>query len=128
MELNSLHANLKKCSFGTTEIHYLGHIISERGVETEPEKVQVVLKWPQPTTLKQLKGFLGLTGYYMRFIKDYGKICKPMTQLLRKDAFQWSNEATAAFEKSKKVMTTPPVLALPDFHQPFLVEVDASGQ
>ncbi|WOG95777.1 hypothetical protein DCAR_0415105 [Daucus carota subsp. sativus] len=128
MKTHTLHANLKKCSFGTTQIHYLGHIISEKGVETEKDKVQSILQWPQPTNLKQLRGFLGLTGYYRRFIKDYGKICKPMTQLLKKDAFHWDDAATAAFDKLKFIMTSPPVLALPDFNQPFLIETDASGQ
>lgn len=128
MSSNSLHANLKKCSFGTTQIHYLGHIISEKGVETEPDKVNAIVQWPTPRTLKQLRGFLGLTGYYRRFIKDNGKICKPMTQLLRKDAFQWTQEATIAFNTLKQVMVSPPVLALPDFSKPFLIETDASGQ
>lgn len=119
---------MQKCSFGTNQIHYLGHVISERGVETEPEKVKDIVRWPRPANLKQLRGFLGLTGYYRRFIKDYGKICRPLTQLLRKDAFEWNNEATMAFEELKKIMSTPPVLALPDFHKPFLIETDASGQ
>lgn len=128
MQYNSLHANLKKCDFGTTQIHYLGHIISEKWVETEPAKIKDIVDWPQQVNLKQLRGFLGLTGYYRRFIKDYGKICRPMTQLLWKDAFEWNKEASASFEQLKRVMTTPPVLSLPDFQEPFVIETVASGQ
>ena len=127
MNMNALHANLQKCTFGATQIGYLGHIISHEGVSTEPEKIQAVLDWPIPTTLKQLRGFLGLTGYYRRFVKNYGKICKPLTQLLRKDAFIWTSEATAAFDQLKAAMTTPPVLALPNFNEPFTIETDDSG-
>ena len=128
MTTHSLKANLKKCSFGATSIHYLGHIIAQAGVHTEPDKIQAVLDWAPPKTLKQLRGFLGLTGYYRRFIKDYGKICKPLTNLLKKDAFQWDSAAGAAFDSLKKIMTSPPVLALPNFLKPFLIETDASGK
>lgn len=90
MQQNSLHANLKKCSFGVKEIHYLGHVISEKGIHTEPDKILAITSWPTPKTLKHLRGFLGLTGYYRRFVQDYGNICKPLTTLLKKDAFTWT--------------------------------------
>lgn len=127
MQLNSLHANFKKCSFRVTKIHYLGHIISDQGVQTKLDKIKAVLDWPPPVNLKRLRGFLGLIGYYRRFIQGYGMICKPLTDLLRRDAFQWNDEANAAFQILKETMVRPPVLALPNFNKPFLIETDASG-
>ncbi|KAL8089286.1 hypothetical protein AgCh_038908 [Apium graveolens] len=124
---NSLHANMKKCSFGVSKIHYLGHVISEQGVHTESDKIEAITKWPAPTTLKQLRGFLGLTGYYRHFIQGYGSICRPLTNLMRKDAYIWNREAQQAFEVLKSKMTNPPVLALPDFNKPFVIVIDASG-
>jgi len=107
-------------------VEFLGHIISEQGVATDPHKIQVIINWPLPTGLKQLRGFLGLTSYYRRFIKGYGSICKPLTQLLKKDVIGWNEVATAAFNLLKKVMTSAPVLALPDFNITFIVKTDAS--
>ncbi|PNX87089.1 hypothetical protein L195_g043174, partial [Trifolium pratense] len=93
----------------------------------DANKIQEVLKWPTPTNIKQLRGFLGLTGYYRRFIKAYAQIAGPLTDLLRKDAFRWNQEAEASFNKLKQAITSAPVLRLPDFTQPFTLETDASG-
>ncbi|MCH84607.1 Ty3/gypsy retrotransposon protein, partial [Trifolium medium] len=125
---NCFVANQKKCKFGCGHVDYLGHIISGQGVAADPDKIQCVNDWPIPKNVKGVRGFLGLTGYYRKFIKDYGKIAKPLTELTKKDNFKWNQEATDAFLKLKHIMTTSPVLALPNFNLPFEVECDAAGR
>ncbi|KAL0320117.1 UNVERIFIED_CONTAM: putative mitochondrial protein [Sesamum radiatum] len=87
-----------------------------------------MLNWPVPTTVKALRGFLCLTSYYRRFIKGYGTISKPLTSLLKKDAFIWNQEAELVFNQLKKMMTSALVLTMPDFSQPFIVETDVCGK
>nr|GFB61624.1 putative mitochondrial protein [Tanacetum cinerariifolium] len=86
-----------------------------------------MLDWPQPTSVSALRGFLGLIGYYRRFVKDYAKLAGPLTNLLKKDSFTWTEDAFSAFVILKQAMTTLPVLALLNFTQTFDVETDASG-
>ena len=94
---HSLFAKRSKCCFGFTEVDYLGHTISHHGVHMDKDKVRAVLDWPIPSNLKQLRGFLGLSGYYRRFIRNYATIAAPLTALLKKDAFAWLQAATDAF-------------------------------
>jgi hypothetical protein len=124
---HQLYAKFSKCTFAQPKIEYLGHVISSKGVATDPAKISIIQNWPASTTLTQLRAFLGLTGYYRRFIKGYGIICQPLFKALKKDSYTWTIEQDKAFEHLKQIMSAPPVLALPDFTQPFILEADASG-
>ena len=117
----------EKCFLAKGEVHYLGHIICVGGgIKENPKKVEAMRNWPQPKSVRELKGFLGLIGYYRWFIANYGTIARPLIDLLKKGNFKWQQEASEAFEKLKQAMTKAPVLALPDFDQEFIVEYDAS--
>jgi len=121
------HGLVLKCSFGEQRIHYLGHVIADGVVAMDTDKVSAVQAWPRPRSVKALRGFLGLTGYYRRFINNYGIIAAPLTALLKREAFLWSSAATEAFDALKQALTTAPVLQLPDFDKPFIIDCDASG-
>jgi hypothetical protein len=92
-----LYAKPSKFFFGVKEVDYLGHIVSHEGVKVDPNKIKAMMDWPIPKTLKNLRGFLGLTGYYLKFVWHYGRIKTPLTTLTKKDAFSWTPEATKDF-------------------------------
>ncbi|KAL4083052.1 hypothetical protein QTP88_028382 [Uroleucon formosanum] len=118
-----------KCEFLKQQCMYLGHIISENGIRPDPEKIKSVLQFPIPTSVKEIKSFLGLSGYYRKFIKSYSLISKPMTNLLRKDVtFNWDTSCQEAFDKLKNILCSEPILQYPDFTKPFIVTTDASGK
>ena len=94
---HQLYAKRSKCVFGYTEVDYLGHIISGQGVNADPKKIAAMMAWPILTSIKALKGFLGLTSYYRKFIQNYGHVAAPLTALLKNNAFIWSIHAKEAF-------------------------------
>jgi hypothetical protein len=102
-------------------------VITAEGVAMDKDKIDAITTWPQPLSVRGLRGFLGLAGYYRRFIQDYGAIAAPLTLLLKKNGFAWSPEAAAAFDKLKAALSSAPVLQLPDFDRDFIVDCDASG-
>ncbi|WVZ84564.1 hypothetical protein U9M48_031589 [Paspalum notatum var. saurae] len=125
---HQLYAKFSKCAFWLREVSFLGHILSEKGVAVDPSKVEDVLNWKQPETVTEIRSFLGLAGYYRRFIKDFSKTVKPMTSLTKKNAkYLWYPKCEEDFTSLKQSLTSAPVLAQPDVTKPFDVYCDASG-
>ncbi|XP_052172235.1 uncharacterized protein LOC127788163 [Diospyros lotus] len=123
----SFYIKLSKCAFGQTELMYLGHKICPEGVKVEPHKIIAIQSWPKSKNVSQLHGFLGLIGYYRKFLQHYGANARPLTQLLKKDKFQWTDDANHAFAALKQAMTCTLVLAMLDFAQQFEIHTDASN-
>ena len=132
-----------KCEFFKTKVNYLGHVVSQTGVETDPEKISALSSWPVPTNVKALRSYLGFTGYYRRFIKDYAKIVKPLNDLLvghpthkpvskKKKRCSvpwiWGEAQQGAFDALKQKLSSPPILAYADFSKPFVLHTDASSE
>lgn len=124
---NQLVANKKKCCFAQLSVDYLGHFISQNGVAMDRAKVKCVLQWPVPKNVKWVRGFLGLTGFYRKFIRDYGKLAIPLIELTKKEGLRWGAKEQVAFEVPKQKGLLLPVLALLDFTKENFIESDASG-
>jgi hypothetical protein len=108
---HQLYAKFSKCEFWLKTVSFLGHVLSESGISVDPSKVQEVMDWKAPTTVHEVRSFLGLAGYYRHFIPDFSKIAKPMTSLLQKDhKFVWTEECEVAFHTLRELLTTAPVL------------------
>lgn len=115
---SQLFAKRSKCEFGKPSIKYLGHVIIATGVSTNPDKTQAIVKWPTAQNIRGVRRFLELADYHRRFIKDFGNISKPLTELLKKYQWRWDTTATVAFNRLKTLLSTTPILALPNFDIP----------
>ena len=117
-----------KCFLLQKSVHYLGHILSEKGVQTDPKKTSCVQEWPIPTCIEELRPFLGLATYYRKFVKNFAKIAAPLHRLTEKQKpWAWTEECNRAFSTLKHSLTSAPTLAFPDFNHPFTLDVDASS-
>ena len=126
---NQLYAKFSKCEFWLEKVAFLGHVLTADGVVVDPAKIEAVLEWQQPKNVTDIRSFLGLAGYYRRFIENFSKIAKPMTELLKNGVpFVWSAKCEASFQELKSKLTTTPILTLPDIRKDFVVYCDASRQ
>jgi hypothetical protein len=126
---HELYAKFSKCEFWLKEVSFLGHVITNGGIAVDPSNVNDVLKWEAPRTVSEIRCFLGLAGYYHRFVEGFCKIVKPLTTLLEKDReFKWTSACQSSFEELKKRLTTAPVLVMPDLQKSFDIYCDASRQ
>jgi hypothetical protein len=126
---NQLYAKYSKCEFWIDKVPFLGHIISNGGISVDPAKVKEIVAWSIPTTVTDIRSFLGLVGYYRRFIEGFYKIAKPMTSLLEKGReFKWDEKCQESFDQLKERLMSPPVLVMPDLQKGFDIYCDACGQ
>ena len=124
-----LYAKLTKCEFWIDQVIFLGHVISKQGIQVDPKKIETVLKWEAPTNVSEVCSFLGLAGYYRRFVEGFSIMAGPLTKLLRKGVtFHWDDHCQRAFENLKQRLTTAPVLTLPSGRGGFVIYSDASYQ
>ena len=108
-------------------MRFLGHVISGDGIAVDPSKVEAVLDWKEPSTVTEIRSFLGLAGYYRKFIKDFSKMATPLTRLTKKGMqFIWDSQCQDAFDSLKRKLTSAPVLMIPHSDQSFVVYTDAS--
>ncbi|KAL0452067.1 UNVERIFIED_CONTAM: Retrovirus-related Pol polyprotein from transposon [Sesamum latifolium] len=124
-----LYAKFSKCEFWMEEIAFLGHVVSKEGVQPDPAKVRAILEWEPPKNVSEVRSFLGLAGYYRRFVKDFSVVAKPLTNLLKKNTpFNWNDRCAQSFEELKRRLTSAPILALPSGDGGYVVYTDASRQ
>ncbi|MCO5550731.1 hypothetical protein L7F22_004222 [Adiantum nelumboides] len=125
---HQLYTKESKCTFCSPQVSYLGFIISADGISVDPEKIKDIVEWPQPTSVSKVRGFLGITGWYRIFVKDYALIAAPLTSLLKKGMpIDWKAELEASFSELKGYLVSSPILKLPNFSKEFEVVTDASG-
>ncbi|GJX69754.1 putative reverse transcriptase domain-containing protein [Tanacetum coccineum] len=122
-----LYAKFSKCEFWLQQVAFLGHIVSADGIIMDPSKVEAITKWPRPTTVTEVRSFLGLAGYYRRFVEGFSRLALPLTQLMRKgEKFVWTDERQESFEELKRRLVSAPILTLPSGSGGFQIYSDAS--
>ena len=123
---HQLYAKFSKCEFWLTKVKYLGHVVSVSGVLVDLEKVEAVMSWERPKSVFEIHSFLGLAGYYRRFIEDFSRLVSPMTRLTQKEVkFDWDDRSEEAFQELKRRLTSAPILIAPDRGQWYTVYCDA---
>ena len=121
-----IYAKFSKCEFFQDKIQYLGHVITKKGISVDPDKIKAINDWPVPKDVTGIRSFMGITGYYRRFIEGFSKIAYPITSLQKKGTkFIWSNKCQESFEKLKHSLTTAPILRIADPYKDFVVCTDA---
>lgn len=129
LQNQKLYAKFKKCEFWLDSVVFLGHVIGREGISVDPQKIEAVVNWPSPTTVMEVLSFLGLVGYYRRFVQNFSKIAVPMTELTRKgEPYVWTEKREQSFQELKRRLTTTPILTLPDGVEDFAIYRDASRQ
>ena len=124
---HQLYAKFSKCEFWLDNLNFLRHVVSKDGMQVDPKKIEVMEKWSRLTSVIEIHSFLGLTGYYHRFMKDFSRIARPLTRLTRKNVkFQWSEACEESSKRLKTRLTTISVLTLPQGSGGFSVLCDAS--
>ncbi|KAK8659179.1 hypothetical protein V6N13_029389 [Hibiscus sabdariffa] len=122
-----LYAKLSKCEFWLKEVTFLGHVVSTKGIQVDPSKIEAIVNWKPPRNVPEIRSFLGLAGYYRRFVEGFSIIAAPLTKLLRKNVlFSWTDAQQASFEKLKDVLTKAPVLTQPESGKTYSIYSDAS--
>ena len=122
-----LYAKLSKCEFWLREVSFLRHIISEEGIQVDPKKVEVIIEWKQPRNVIEVRSFLGLAGYYKRFVKGFSMTAAPMTRLLQRNVqFEWSEKCQISFDMLKALLTEASVFTQPTYGKEYVIFRDAS--
>jgi hypothetical protein len=129
LQEHKLYGKFSKYSFYQSKIHYIGHVISDERIIMDPAKVKAIMEWPGPMNVMEVRSFMGLAGYYRQFVEGFSKVANPITEFQKKNKkFFWTEKCTEAFWRLKELLTTTPILKVPDMDADFLVCIDASKE
>ena len=127
MKEQQLYAKFSKCEFWLDKVHFLGHVVSSEGIAVDPAKIEAVVNWKAPKSVTEVRSFLGLAGYYRRFVEGFSRIAAPMTALTRKGKkYEWTPKCEESFQELKRRLTSAPILILPTEGEPLTIYSDAS--